>query len=174
MRGIDTRSRGYRALAGLALLGAGVQAVAADSDQWRIAGDFARACAISFDCQDGDRCMQLRLGDRSTAQNTAVITWRCNFALESATMVFSSQNQGVLRHSDDALPLPYRATFMGGQGAEFFDQALVTPVTATVDPDLPNAAVTGTLQIRIGARTETLFAGRYSDRITVTITPDSP
>jgi hypothetical protein len=145
---------------------------AAAPAQWTVSGGLDRLCMISFDCQAGDRCLLLRLDDRSTDQDTAVITWRCNFAVDTASMEFSSQNQGVLRNAADEIPLPYRATYTGGQGSGFADQSLVTPVRTAPSPDLPNADVTGTLQIRIGARTESLFAGRYSDRITVTITPD--
>jgi hypothetical protein len=142
--------------------------------RWDVAGALDRVCMISFDCQAGDRCMQLRLDDRSTDQDTAVITWRCNFAIDTASMEFSSENQGVLRNPDDEIALPYRMSYTGGQGSGFTEQSLVTPVRTSPKPDVPNVDVSGTLQIRIGARTEALFAGRYTDRVTVTITPDAP
>jgi hypothetical protein len=147
-------------------------ALAAGSGKWLVTGDLARACSITFDCQTSDRCIQLRLDDRSTPQSTAVITWQCNYAIDSATMEFASQNQGFLRNDADTVGLPYRASYTGGQNSGFSDRTLITPFVSRPTPDTPNVDVTGTLQLTIGVRSDALLAGRYSDRITVTITPD--
>ena len=88
-------------------------------------------------------------------------------------MEFSSQNQGVLRNISDQVGLPYRASYTGAQNSGFSDQSLVTPVVTRPAPDTPNVDVTGTLQLTISTRGDALLAGRYSDRITVTITPDA-
>ena len=165
--------RPARRVAAAALLFCGASpALAAATSSWLVSGNLPRACAIAFTCDTANRCIQLRLSDRSTAQDTATVTWQCNFAVDSATMVFSSENQGVLRNPDDANPLPYLLSYTGGQGTSFVDQTLVTPFQTTAIPDTPNVDVTGILQVRVGLRTGNLFAGRYYDRVTVTITPN--
>lgn len=140
---------------------------------WSLSGDLAKSCTISYNCQAGDRCLQLRLEDRSTAQDTAVVTWRCNFAVDTATLEFESLNQGTLRNPQDDLPLPYLLSYTGGSSSGFLDQTLSAPVRTSASPDLAATEVSGILQIRIRSRTEALFAGRYSDRISVTIIPAS-
>jgi len=164
--------RNALALGALLALAAGATASAADS--WQISGALARACQISFDCADGDQCRSLTLDDRVTVQNTATVTWQCNYAIEAATMDFSSENQGLLVNPDDDLGLPYLATYTGGQNSGFAGRSLVTHVITNPTPDTPNVDVSGSIQLMLQARTQPLFAGRYSDRITVTITPEAP
>ena len=175
LRNLSSIGRGRFALVrtGLSCLAfMATPALAAGNASWLVSGDLARACAITFDCQTSDRCIQLRLDDRSTPQPTATITWQCNYAIDTATMEFSSQNQGVLRNDRDLVGLPYRASYTGRQGSGFSDQTLVTPFVTRPAPDTPNVDVSGVLQLTIGARSDALLAGRYGDRITVTITPD--
>ena len=148
--------------------------VAAGTAKWQISGDLSRACAITYNCQTANRCIQLRLDDRSTAQPTAIITWQCNYAIAAATMEFSSINQGVLRNDADQVGLPYRASYTGGENSAFADRTLATPFISRPTPATPNVNVSGILQLTIGTRTAGLLSGRYSDRITVTITPDAP
>lgn len=160
-----------RVAAGCAILAFG--GAAAAQERWDLRGSLDPICMISFDCQAGDRCMQLRLDDRSTDQDTAVITWRCNFAVDAASLEFSSENQGTLRNPEDEIALPYRASYTGALNSGFADQSLVTPVRTSPNVDAANVDVSGILRVRIAARTESLFAGRYTDRVTVTITPNS-
>jgi hypothetical protein len=163
-------------LVGLAIGMSGL-ARAADSDQWLVSGEIIRSCSIDYDCGGGaDRCLQLNLDDRSTNQDTAIVSWRCNYAAGNAIMEFSSENQGELRNLDQVEPegLAYLASYTGGDNSAFNLRSLQTPVIATAMPSDADVDVTGFIEIKLQTRSAPLLAGRYTDRITVTITPDAP
>jgi hypothetical protein len=162
---------------GFALAGGSIAPLAAaDQDSTQVSGDLARACIIDYDCGADDRCLSLELDNRTTAQDTALVTWQCNYAVGSATMEFKSENLGVLKN--DTAPgdtgLPYRASYTGGDNSGFSLLNLDTTVRTNPTPSTPNVDIQGYIQLRLEPRAAPLFAGIYTDRITVTITPDGP
>lgn len=166
-----------RTVLGLALASANVLPLsAADRDSAQISGELARACFIEYDCGADDRCLSLELDNRTTAQDTALVTWQCNYAVGSATMEFESENLGVLKNnSAPGDPgLDYRASYTGGDNSGFALLRLDTTVRTTATPSTPNVDIQGYIQLRLEPRATPLFAGNYTDRITVTITPNGP
>lgn len=151
-------------------------ALAAGQDSTTVSGELARACLIEYDCGADDRCLSLELDNRTTAQDTALVTWQCNYAVGSARMEFTSENLGVLRNSGaPADPgLGYLASYTGGDNSAFSLLRLDTTVTTIPTPSTPNVDIQGYIQLRLEPRSAPLFAGAYTDRITVTITPDGP
>jgi hypothetical protein len=158
----------------LALAALAGPAMAAGEGDWNVSGDLARACSITFDCAADDTCLDLQLENRSTAQNTATVTWQCNYAIDAATMEFTSQNRGLLDNPDDDQGLPYLATYTGGENSGFTERSLATPVITNPTATTPGANVSGFIQVTLQPRTLPLFAGGYTDEITVTITPEGP
>lgn len=171
------RHRPRHAVAALAAAALMAQAAAAAGrDSTQVSGELPRACAIEYDCGADDRCLSIELDNRASLQDTAQVTWRCNFAVGSATMEFRSENLGVLRNpsypGDEGLP--YQASYTGDQNSGFSLLRLNTTITTNPQPTTANVDIEGYIQLRLDERDAPLFAGAYTDRITVTITPDGP
>lgn len=150
--------------------------VAEDRDSTVVSGELERACRIDYDCGAEDRCLSLRLDNRSTPQDTALVSWQCNFAVGGATMEFVSTNRGVLLNPQavDDPGLAYRASYTGGDNSGFTSLPLDNTITTNPTPSTPNVDIEGYIQLRLEERSLPLFAGPYTDQITVTITPDGP
>lgn len=141
-------------------------------DSWLISGELARSCTIAYSCGGNDRCNQLRLDDRITPQDIAQISVTCNFTAGNAALELSSQNNGSLQEPRDPAPLTYSLSLVGTGSSDFADRLLTVPLRIALRPQTAGQAVVGMLRLRLDSRQSTLVAGRYSDRITVTVLPE--
>ncbi|QIG79041.1 hypothetical protein [Stakelama tenebrarum] len=145
----------------------------AQQDSVRIVGALTQTCAISYDCGGSDRCNQLRLEDRVNAQDTVEVTISCNFAGDGATIELRSLNSGALRAPRDNMPLDYFVSLSGISGSEVTEQQLSVPLRVSLRPETPARDMTGMVRVRIDDRRESLVADRYTDRVSITILPES-
>lgn len=145
-------------------------AQAADA-QWRVSGETARACTIAFNCGGNDRCNQLRLDNRVTPQDIAQVSTNCNFTGGNAALEITSLNNGALRAVQDSEPLGYTLSLVG-TGSDFSDRLLNVPLRVRFFPRNAGQTVTGLLRVRLENRQASLVAGRYTDRITITLIPE--
>lgn len=160
-------------LGGMLLLPIAQQADAAGPDRWTLRGSLARSCVIDYDCGGNDRCNSLRLDDTSASQDVAELSISCNFTSTGVSLEFTSQNSGAMISARDPVPLEYDLSMGGMEGGDFSDRSLSVPVRVLVPVGTPGHTQTGLMRVRIRPRRETLAADRYSDRIVVTILPES-
>jgi len=156
-------------LAALAATGMFALNAQADSSQtFTVQGDVPVICQANFNSVVSPEIIDLT---SSATQNLGSITYVCN-TTGGFVRTISSANAGILKNGTGgaAKEIPYQLSSGGGSGLGFALTSLATPkVTSLGGSTAFIAGQTGSLSVQVSGSTAGLYAGTYSDDVTLAV-----